>query len=137
MAVGFGRIDLHMHSTLSDGTDTPEELLKKVKAANIGLFSVTDHDSIKSGRMIREALCGKGPSFITGVEFSCKDESGECHILGYGFDPENAAILGAVDHSHGFRIKKINARLDFLKTTFGFSFSEDDIAHLFSLENPG
>jgi len=75
--------------------------------------------------------------FITGVEFSCKDENGECHILGYGFDPENAAILGTVEHCHAFRMKKVNARLDFLKTEFGFSFADDDLSRLLSLNNPG
>ena len=40
-------IDLHMHSTVSDGTDTPEEILKHVKAAGIEMFSLTDHDAIK------------------------------------------------------------------------------------------
>ena len=43
------KIDLHMHTVISDGTDQPQEILEKVKAKGIGLFSVTDHDAMKGG----------------------------------------------------------------------------------------
>ena len=67
-------IDLHMHSVLSDGTDTPEELLQHVREAGLELFSVTDHDSIKGGKIFPGMLSEDDPKFISGVEFSCKDE---------------------------------------------------------------
>ena len=50
------RIDLHMHTNVSDGTDSPEELLSRVREAGIGLFSVTDHDAIKCGRVLPALL---------------------------------------------------------------------------------
>ena len=50
------KIDLHMHSTVSDGTDTPAELLDHVREAEIGLFALTDHDSVKDCRMIRDQI---------------------------------------------------------------------------------
>ena len=77
------KIDLHMHTTVSDGTDTPEEILANVKEAGIELFSVTDHDAVKAGPMIRDLLKEGDPLFLTGAEFSCKDEEGKYHILGY------------------------------------------------------
>lgn len=126
-----------MHSTVSDGTDAPERLLEKVCAAGIGIFSVTDHDAVKSGQIIRGILREGGPVFIPGVEFSCKDENGKYHILGYGFDPGNAAINSVVAHSHGLRMKKVTERLDFLKNEFGFSFPNEEIKRLLSLDNPG
>lgn len=137
MSDKFGIIDLHMHTTLSDGTDTPEEIIGKVKAAGISLFSVTDHDSAASGSIITRLLRKGDPSFITGVEFSCKDENGKYHILGYGFDPESAPVKNVVKRGHDFRIEKLSARLDFLKDEFGFSFPDDEIKKLFSLNNPG
>lgn len=130
-------IDLHMHSTVSDGTDTPAELLQKVRKAGIGVFSVTDHDAVKSGQIICGILRPGDPVFIPGVEFSCKDENGKYHILGYGFDPENEAINALVDYAHAIRMKKVKARLDFLKSEFGFVFPEEEIARLLSLDNPG
>lgn len=137
MAAATGKIDLHMHSTVSDGTDTPERLLECVIAAGIGVFSVTDHDAVKSAGIMRRLIGGGGPRFIPGVEFSCKDEQGKYHILGYGFDPDGASIGSVVAHSHGLRMKKVTARLEYLQKEFGFAFPEDEVDRLMSLDNPG
>ncbi len=130
-------IDLHMHSSVSDGTDSPEELLARVRQAGIGLFSVTDHDAIKCGKLIPALLKAEDPAFLTGVEFSCKDEQGKYHILGYGYDPEAPAIVETVEKAHRLRMKKVRARLDFLESEFGFHFPEEEIAALLALDNPG
>ena len=137
MSDTFGTIDLHMHTTFSDGTDTPEEIIGKVRDAGIALFSVTDHDSAASGSIISRLLRKGDPSFITGVEFSCKDEKGKYHILGYGFDPESASVKSTVKRGHDFRMEKLSARLDFLKEEFGFSFPAEEIQKLFAMNNPG
>lgn len=137
MANRIGKIDLHMHTTVSDGTDTPEALIEAVKTAGISLFAVTDHDAVKAAKIIPPLLCGKNLKFLSGVEFSCKDEFGKYHILGYGFDPNHAAIQKVVDYGHSLRMKKLLARLEFLKTEFGFSFPQEEINHLCALDNPG
>lgn len=126
-----------MHSIISDGTDTPEELLKSVKTSGIKIFSVTDHDSAKSGTIMRSLFREGDPLFITGVEFSCKDDKGKYHILGYGFDPESAAMKELSEYGHFLRIKKVKSRLDFLEKEFGFSFPDEEIGALFALDNPG
>ncbi len=131
------RLDLHMHTTVSDGTDTPEQLPEKVRKAGLRLFSVTDHDAVKACRILRDTLTEADTAFITGVEFSCRDEEGKYHILGYGYDPETEAVQRVVRTGHGFRMKKVRARLDFLKTEFGFTFPEEDLAELFEQDNPG
>ena len=81
-----------MHTIVSDGTDTPEEILAYVKEAGIELFSVTDHDAVKGSRLLQSLWKEGDPVFITGAEFSCKDEEGKYHILGYGYDPKASAI---------------------------------------------
>ena len=126
-----------MHTTVSDGTDTPEEILSHIRDAGIGLFSVTDHDAVKGCGIIRDMITGEDPRFLTGVEFSCKDEKGKYHILGYGYDPESLPIRRVVDIGHSYRIKKVKKRLDFLKTNFGFTFPDSELAQLLSLDNPG
>ena len=131
------RIDLHMHTTVSDGTDTPEELLENIKGAGISIFSVTDHDAVKAGRIIRECLSGTDLFFIQGAEFSCKDEKGKYHILGYGFDPEHNEILNLINHGHDLRMKKVTDRLKFLKSEFDIDFPANEIEKLLSLDNPG
>ena len=162
-----GRIDLHMHTTASDGTDTPEEIIEKVKKAGIGLFSVTDHDAIKGCGIIRGLRRPGDPRFITGVEFSCRekrrrpdregkegirgiegkegkeDKEGleeteeKYHILGYGFDPDSEPIRRVVDLGHSYRMQKLEARLVFLQEEFGFVFPKEEKDRLFSMDNPG
>jgi len=130
-------IDLHMHTTISDGTDSPAELLEKARGIGLEMFSVADHDAIKAGLIIQEILKEGDPVFINGVEFSCRDEEGKYHILGYGYDPEAPSIRHLIEKGHSFRMEKLNARLDFLKTEFGFVFPQDELDKLYKLDNPG
>ena len=137
MAADNRKIDLHMHTAVSDGTDTPEELLDKVRAAGIGVFSVTDHDAVKAAAVISGLLKEGDPTFITGVEFSCRDEGGKYHILGYGFDPSSEAVNDIVSLGHSLRMKKVTDRLEALEKEHGMRFSREDTDELLSLENPG
>lgn len=137
MKIRIPVLDLHMHTTVSDGTDTPEAILAHVKAAGIGLFSVTDHDAIEGCRRILAVRTKDDPAFVPGIEFSCRDEEGQYHILGYGYDPDAAAINAAVAEGHAYRMRKVTGRLDFLKERFGFTFKEEDVDRLLSLPNPG
>ena len=131
------RLDLHMHTTVSDGTDTPEEILSRVKSKGLELFAVTDHDAVKGCQILRGILTEDDPRFLTGVEFSCKDEEGKYHILGYGYDPEAASIRKVVDTGHSYRMTKVQGRLDFLAKEFGFTFPEEEIETLLAMDNPG
>ena len=133
----FDKIDLHMHTNVSDGTDPPIDIVKRVKDAGITLFSLTDHDAVAGCIEIKNNLSFGDPAFIFGVEFSCKDEDGKYHILGYGYDPKSKPILDIVDKGHSFRREKLRQRLDFLQKEFGFGFSKQDEESLFALANPG
>lgn len=85
-------VDLHMHSTASDGQYAPAEVVKLAKAAGIEVLALTDHDTVAG---VPEALIrGKklGIQVIPGVEFSAA-EYHNLHILGYGMDLENPALL--------------------------------------------
>ena len=137
MAYISGIIDLHMHSTVSDGTDAPEALPGIMRSAGIALFSVTDHDAIKTAGMIRGALTDGDPAFIPGVEFSCGDGNGKYHILGYGFDPDDKAIRRVVDYGHNIRMGKVRERLGMLDAMFGIRFPGRDVNELLHLDNPG
>ncbi len=131
------KIDLHMHTTVSDGTDTPEEILTRVKEAGITLFAVSDHDAVKGSLAILRLRTPEDPAFLTGAEFSCKDEEGKYHILGYGYDPDAKAILRLVQTGHRYRIRKVLARLDFIKNKFGFDFPPEELDRLLAMDNPG
>ena len=131
------KIDLHTHSTVSDGTDTPEALLQCARAAGLELFSLTDHDAIKGCEQIQALRGADDPRFLPGVEFSCRDEEGKYHILGYGYDAKTEAIRSTVAHGHSIRMRKLRMRLDYLKTQFGFAFPEAELEALLALDNPG
>jgi predicted metal-dependent phosphoesterase TrpH len=81
------KADLHIHTTASDGSWTPAELVDQVRLAGIGLFAVTDHDSVGSlaatARLARET----GLAFIPGVEICSTLRERQFHILGYGISP--------------------------------------------------
>ena len=131
------RIDLHMHTTFSDGTDTPEELLQNVREAGITLFSVTDHDSIGGAARIRKLRTDADPLFVEGVEFSCRDEEGKYHILGYGYDPLAPSILKLTGETHMLRMKKVRRRLEILRDEYSVQFPDEEVEKLLQQENPG
>ena len=126
-----------MHSTVSDGTDTPEELLQKVRAAGIGLFALTDHDAVKGyGRIVR-LLRRDDPELLSGVELSSRDEEGKYHILGYGFDPDSPSMRRLMDLGHEYRMHKTRVGIECLETVCHFSFPQEEIRRLLSQDNPG
>jgi len=131
------KIDLHIHTVASDGTDGPAELLSRVKEAGITLFSVTDHDAIDSCSSVHALLRKTDPAFIYGVEFSCRDEGGKYHILGYGYDPKASCLRDLVEYCHTSRINRLQQRLDYLALEYGFTFAKEDTDALFALRNPG
>ena len=78
-----GIIDLHTHSNMSDGSDSPIELVRKAKDGGLVGIALTDHDTVQgipTAKMEAEAL---GLEFLVGVEIGCEDEFGNLHILGY------------------------------------------------------
>ena len=130
-------MDLHLHTNVSDGTDTPAELLTCVREAGIKLFSVTDHDAIRGCEVIRGLLTEQDPVFINGVEFSCQDKLGKYHILGYGYDPQTDAVRKVVNTGHSYRMQKVMGRLERLRKEFGIEFPETEIRLLLAMDNPG
>ncbi len=131
------KIDLHMHTTFSDGTDTPEEILEHVREAGITLFSVTDHDSVGGAARIRKIRTDSDPLFINGVEFSCRDEEGQYHILGYGYDPLAPSILGMAAETHALRMNKVRKRLEILRDEYNVKLPDEEVEKLLRQENPG
>ncbi|MET9530636.1 PHP domain-containing protein [Streptomyces sp. NPDC006649] len=92
------RIDLHTHSTASDGTDTPAELMRNASAAGLDVIALTDHDSTRGHAEARAALPA-GLTLVTGAELSCRlGGTGESdgvglHMLAYLFDPDEPEFL--------------------------------------------
>ncbi|MER6524828.1 PHP domain-containing protein [Streptomyces sp. NPDC001508] len=86
------RIDLHCHSTASDGTDTPAELVRNAAAAGLDVVALTDHDTTR-GHAEAVAALPSGLTLVTGAELSCRIDGISLHLLAYLFDPEEPALL--------------------------------------------
>ncbi|MGP3972910.1 PHP domain-containing protein [Streptomyces sp. 8N114] len=80
------RIDLHTHSTASDGTDTPAELVRNAAAAGLDVVALTDHDTV-AGHAEAAAALPAGLTLVTGAELSCRLDGISLHMLAYLFDP--------------------------------------------------
>lgn len=131
------KIDMHMHSLFSDGTDSVEALIANVREQGIDLFSLTDHDSVDGCKAVMDYLKDSDFSFVAGVEFSCQDETGKYHILGYDYDFDSSEVCMLTEHCHNLRIKKNSNRINYLKENFGICFLEEEVDELLSLPNPG
>jgi predicted metal-dependent phosphoesterase TrpH len=88
-----GPIDLHTHSSVSDGTETPAQLIRSAVAAGVGTVALTDHDSTAGWHEAFSAASGTGITVIPGMEFSTRHEWMSVHLLAYLFDATNGGII--------------------------------------------
>lgn len=124
-------IDLHIHSTASDGTDSPEEIVEKIgRHSGVKIFALTDHDTIVGIEKL-PATFSDTILFINGVEFSCKIADGsKCHILAYFFDAANEAFQQLLSKGNELRKVQLDRRLKYLSKKYNIAFSESDVAEI-------
>jgi len=108
-------IDLHTHTTFSDGTDTPTQLINKALAAGITTIALTDHDSISGWQEATTAL-RPGICLVPGAEVSCQTLDGiSVHILGLLFDSSNTELIDTLEKTRENRfgrMEKIIAKIN-------------------------
>lgn len=111
-------IDLHTHSTFSDGSLTPEQLVREAERARLAALALTDHDSIDGLERFMAACSKSIVRGVPGVEISvdCNPSDATMHILGYFIDPANAQLNEHVNRLHDGRqhrneeiLKRLNA----------------------------
>jgi 3',5'-nucleoside bisphosphate phosphatase len=85
------RIDLHSHSTASDGTDPPAEVMRRARAAGLDVIALTDHDTLAGLGQARRAL-PPGLTLVPGMELSCRLDGHSVHLLAYHADPAHAGL---------------------------------------------
>jgi predicted metal-dependent phosphoesterase TrpH len=101
-----GPIDLHTHSSVSDGTETPAQLIRAAVAAGLGTVALTDHDSTAGWQEARTAASGTGLTLIPGMEFSTRHGWKSVHLLAYLFDPDDAGIIAETAHIREARLRR-------------------------------
>jgi predicted metal-dependent phosphoesterase TrpH len=91
-----GRADLHLHTTHSDGTYTPAQILDLARRSGLAVVAITDHDTLAGVAEAEAAARGSGVKVVPGVEISAEHEGRELHLLGYFVQSENAELRTAL-----------------------------------------
>ena len=99
-------IDLHCHSTASDGALSPEALIARAVEQGVSHLALTDHDTIAGLEVARGAASGSGLSLINGVELSCVWRSHTIHVVGLDFDERDPAFLAALERQNECKIRR-------------------------------
>ncbi len=107
-------IDLHTHSTCSDGTDNPRALINKALAQGISVIALTDHDSV-SGWAEATAALRADIELVPGAEISCLTEAGtSVHMLGLLFDGTNVEMLSMLEQTRDDRVPRMVKMIELL-----------------------
>ena len=125
-------IDLHIHSTASDGTLSPADIFKLAQKLKLKAIAITDHDTIDGSKEALQAGIPSSVKFLTGVEISASSPpsisyAGSFHILGYSIrldDPQLNKTLAVLQQARKNRNPQIVKRLN----SMGFEFSLEDVA---------
>lgn len=129
-------VDLHVHSTYSDGTLTPAQLVDIASKCKIKAISITDHDTIEGTKEAVERGHEKSIEVIPGIEFSCMHGSDHMHLLGYyinAADRQLTEMLASIQRAREERNEKIICKLNNL----GVDISIDEVRHKSSVGQTG
>lgn len=106
--------DLHCHSIVSDGTLTPEALAERAKTNGVELWALTDHDEVGGQHRAAAAAKAQGMAYLTGTEISVTFADETVHIVGLGFDPDNAALKQGLHNTRNGREQRAREMSDSL-----------------------
>jgi len=119
-------IDLHTHTTVSDGTDTPAQLVNKALAQGLDTLAITDHDAIAGWSSATQTLRGD-LKLVLGAEISCLTKAGiSVHMLGLLFDGTNSALLEALENTRDERLPRMRKMIALMQAD-GIDISIADI----------
>lgn len=117
-------VDFHTHSTCSDGTLTPKELVNHAKKSGLSAFALTDHDSVDGIKEAKEEAERTGIEFIPGIEFSAAENT-ETHIIGLFINPENETLLKTIEKLKGSRKRRME-EICFKLRNLGMDITHDE-----------
>ena len=119
-------LDLHLHTTCSDGTSAPEAVAQLARKGGLGAIAVTDHDTTAGVERARRAGEPLGLLVIAGIEISCTRAGAELHLLGYGVAPGHPALAALTSRLEALRRERLGIMLERLRA-LGVSISEGDV----------
>lgn len=119
-------LDLHLHTTCSDGASTPEEAVALARKGGLSAIAVTDHDTTAGCERARIAAVPLGLLVIAGIEISCVQGGAEMHLLGYGVVPDHPAIEAVTARLAALRRDRIGTIVGRLRD-LDVKITEDDV----------
>ena len=119
------RADLHVHSSASDGTDPPAEVMRRAARAGLDVVALTDHDTVAGHA---EARAAAGPvTLLPGMELSCRLDGRSLHLLAYLFDPDQPGLAAELARIRDDRVLRARAMVDKL-ADLGVDISWEQVA---------
>lgn len=119
------RIDLHTHSTVSDGTESPAVLIRAARDAGLDVIALTDHDSTAGWGPAAEAAQVEGVALIPGMEVSCRTDSGiSVHVLSYLHNPLHAPLVEEIQRSRDARLSRAERMVERLGADYPITWAD-------------
>jgi predicted metal-dependent phosphoesterase TrpH len=122
------RIDLHAHSSASDGTDAPDELVAAAAVAGLDVVAITDHDTTAGWVDAAAAAERHGVGLVRGMEISCAVDGISVHLLSYLHDPDQADLRAEVEEARDSRLHRARHMVELLGEDYDVTW-EDVLAH--------
>ena len=125
------KADLHVHSNFSDGSDSIQELAKKIQQADIEVFALTDHDTIE-GCIGIEPFIPDSIKFIPSIELTSLADDIKCHILGFNCNPNDENLNKLIQKGKLLRKQKLETRIKYLSEVWNINLTNEEKDWLYS-----
>jgi predicted metal-dependent phosphoesterase TrpH len=102
-------IDLHLHTTASDGRCSPLELVEQAAAAGLTVMAATDHDTTASVHEVRTRAADRGIEAIAGIEVTAVEDGRDVHVLGYFLNPSDISLMAFLAEQRQIRVQRVLA----------------------------
>ena len=127
------KIDMHIHTTYSDGELTPMQILNLCYDKNMKIISITDHNSILGVKEAIKINPYKDIRIVTGIELSSKYRGGEQHILGYNFSLDNKELNEICKLIVEDSLRRIKSLVANLHLVYGISFKDEELQDIYNM----
>lgn len=132
------RIDLHTHSSVSDGTDTPREVMHQAAAAGLDVIALTDHDATAGWAQAVREVAATGVSLVHGAELSCSADGISVHLLSLLHDPNDPELQAQMQQARESREHRAQVMVERIAVDYPMTFRDvlDHAAHGATIGRP-
>lgn len=133
----LGKADLHIHSTASDGSCQPVQLVQYAKDRKLATIAITDHDTVDGYLKARSAAEKSGINLLPGVELTLLADGVPIHVLAYEFEAESDPVTQLMKRQRFARIRRMKRMLDVLESKHAISVTMDEVRAQARSASPG